>query len=344
MVARERDIEQVAADLRELLVERRREEATAGRPAATSLPEQVAALPPRRRLRRGAAQPAAGGRRPGGAPAPLLRRGCRARSRPRGRPGRYLASSLHRPAGGRDADWRGPLRGGGRAGLPAQGGCLARGPGDAGAGCRAPADRIPRDPAARPGGGSTATARGTRVAGLLGGALAALAAAPVAPGRLSWLVAAALPAAGFVAPDALAARRRRRRTRAAVAGLPDALDLLAVATVAGRNPIAAFAEIAAAASGPLAEELAALVAEVECGRPSRRRSRRFAFGFPGRRSPRSARLSSDHAASARRLPISSRASLHPCVAGSAARSRSVPPVPRPRSSSSSPWSSSPRYC
>jgi tight adherence protein C len=99
------------------------------------------------------------------------------------------------------------------------------------------------------------------------GALAALVAAPAAPGRLSWLVALALPAAGFVAPDALRARRERRRRRLLVAALPDALDLLAVGTAAGRTAAAGFAEIARSGSGPLAEEFRATVAELECGRP-----------------------------------------------------------------------------
>jgi tight adherence protein C len=95
----------------------------------------------------------------------------------------------------------------------------------------------------------------------------ALAAAPAAPGRLGWLVALGLPAAGFVVPDALRARRERRRQRRLVAALPDALDLLAVGTTAGRSPAAGFAEIARAGSGPLAEEMRATVAELECGRP-----------------------------------------------------------------------------
>ena len=99
------------------------------------------------------------------------------------------------------------------------------------------------------------------------GALAALVAAPAAPGRLSWLVALALPAAGFVDPDALRARRERRRRSRLVAALPDALDLLAVGTAAGRSPAAGFAEIARGGTGPLAEELRATVAELECGRP-----------------------------------------------------------------------------
>ena len=108
---------------------------------------------------------------------------------------------------------------------------------------------------------------GPRIAGAAGGALAAVIAAPAAPGRLSWLVALALPAAGFVAPDALRARLERRRRRLLIASLPDALDLLAVGTAAGRSPAAGFAEIARTGAGPLAEELAATVAELECGRP-----------------------------------------------------------------------------
>jgi len=99
------------------------------------------------------------------------------------------------------------------------------------------------------------------------GAGVALLAAPAAPGRTAWLVALAMPAAGFVAPDALLERRARRRHRRLVAALPDALDLLAIGSAAGRSPAAGFAEIAAAGSGPLAEELRVAVAELECGQP-----------------------------------------------------------------------------
>jgi tight adherence protein C len=116
------------------------------------------------------------------------------------------------------------------------------------------------------GGGLTGPTT-PRIAGAAVGALAALIAAPAAPGRLAWLVALALPAAGFVAPDALRARRERRRRQLLVAALPDALDLLAVGTAAGRSPAAGFAEIARAGTGPLAEELGATVAELECGQP-----------------------------------------------------------------------------
>jgi tight adherence protein C len=111
----------------------------------------------------------------------------------------------------------------------------------------------------------------TVVAGkLLGtacGAVAALAAAPAAPGRTWLLVAAALPAAGFVLPDALLEREARRRHRRLVGSLPDALDLLAIGSAAGRGAALGFAEIARAGNGPLAEELRIAVAEVERGQP-----------------------------------------------------------------------------
>jgi tight adherence protein C len=99
------------------------------------------------------------------------------------------------------------------------------------------------------------------------GGLAALLAAPAAPGRLVWLVAIALPAAGFMFPDVVRARGARRRNRLLVAAMPDALDLLAVGVAAGRSPAAGFAEVARSGSGPLAEELRVAVAELGCGRP-----------------------------------------------------------------------------
>jgi tight adherence protein C len=106
-----------------------------------------------------------------------------------------------------------------------------------------------------------------KLATAAGGALAALLAAPAAPGRLSLLVALALPAAGFLAPEALLERRERLRRRRLVAALPDALDLLAVGSESGRGPAAGLAEIARSGSGPLAEEMRILVAGVSCGEP-----------------------------------------------------------------------------
>jgi tight adherence protein C len=99
-------------------------------------------------------------------------------------------------------------------------------------------------------------------------ALTAVPLAPAAPGRLSVIVALALPVAGFLGPDALLERRVRARARALRGSLPDALDLLATAAAAGRSPMAGFGEIASG-DGPLARELSVLVAEASCGTPPR---------------------------------------------------------------------------
>lgn len=107
----------------------------------------------------------------------------------------------------------------------------------------------------------------TKLGSAAAGVVAAAVAAPAAPGRTSWLVAAALPAAGFFLPEAWLERRARRRHRGLVASLPDALDLLAIGSAAGRGAVAGFSEIASAGSGPLAEELRIAVTEIECGQP-----------------------------------------------------------------------------
>jgi tight adherence protein C len=106
-----------------------------------------------------------------------------------------------------------------------------------------------------------------KLAGIACGGLAALVAAPAAPGRTAVLVAFAMPAAGFLIPDALLEREARRRRRRLLAALPDALDLLAVSAGSGRGPAAGLEQLARAGEGPLAEELALTVAELSCGMP-----------------------------------------------------------------------------
>jgi tight adherence protein C len=106
-----------------------------------------------------------------------------------------------------------------------------------------------------------------KLAGAVAGGLVALFAAPAAPGRVALLVAVGMPAAGFLAPDALLEREARRRHRRLVGALPDALDLLAVSATSGRSPAAGFAEIARTGQGPLADELRVAVAELSCGEP-----------------------------------------------------------------------------
>ena len=105
-----------------------------------------------------------------------------------------------------------------------------------------------------------------KLACAVGGGLVALAVAPAAPGRIALLVAAGMPSAGFLLPDALLERRARLRRRQLLASLPDALDLLTVGAASGRSPAAGFAELARA-EGPLAEELRVTVAEISCGQP-----------------------------------------------------------------------------
>jgi tight adherence protein C len=108
---------------------------------------------------------------------------------------------------------------------------------------------------------------GAKLAAAVAGGLIGLVAAPAAPGRMSLLVLILMPAAGFVLPDALLERKARSRHRRLLGALPDALDLLAISSAAGRSPAAGLAEIARAGSGPLADELRLTVAELECGCP-----------------------------------------------------------------------------
>lgn len=116
---------------------------------------------------------------------------------------------------------------------------------------------------------------GAVFAGKLGGAalgaILGVVFAPVAPGRLGPAVMVALPAAGFVAPEALLERAARRRAARLRAALPDALDLLAVGWAAGRSAQRVLGEISSAATPgePLAAELAVTVTEIECGTPQR---------------------------------------------------------------------------
>jgi tight adherence protein C len=122
-----------------------------------------------------------------------------------------------------------------------------------------------------------------KIAGAALGAVLGSLAAPAAPGRLGIVVMLALPAAGFIAPEALLERAARRRAARLRTALPDALDLLAVGTAAGRSPQRVLGEISSAATPgePLAAELAVAVTEIECGTPQREAIARLRDRVPG---------------------------------------------------------------
>ena len=82
-----------------------------------------------------------------------------------------------------------------------------------------------------------------KAAGALIGALLALPLATALPGRL-WIVALlCAPAAGFLAPDLMLARRARARAARMSHELADVLDLLRVAVQAGLSVGRALAEV-----------------------------------------------------------------------------------------------------
>ena len=114
--------------------------------------------------------------------------------------------------------------------------------------------------------------------------------------------------------------RRDAAARRLVAALPEALDLLAVGTAAGRSPATVLGEISTGAGGPLACELAVAVAEIECGVPQREAIAALRERVPAARgSGRWRRRSSARAGSARRWPTSSTSRRCRCGARRGAR-------------------------
>lgn len=113
------------------------------------------------------------------------------------------------------------------------------------------------------------------------GGLLGLAAAPTAPGRLGPLIAVAMPAAGFLGPDALLERWASRRRMRLLSSLPDALDLLGAGAASGRSVPAALAEAGVGGAGPLREELSATAAEMACGVSQREALRDLRRRVPG---------------------------------------------------------------
>lgn len=106
-----------------------------------------------------------------------------------------------------------------------------------------------------------------KVGGALVAALVGLIAAAAAPGRLGPVVALAVPAAAFLAPDAWLRRRARHRGRVMAEELPEVLDLLRVVVAAGLPVPRAMAEVAARRRGLLSEELGRAADRIALGVP-----------------------------------------------------------------------------
>jgi tight adherence protein C len=97
------------------------------------------------------------------------------------------------------------------------------------------------------------------------GALIAVPLVAALPGRLGVVALLSAPAAGFLAPDVLLARRARARSARMADDLADVLDLLRVAVQAGLPTGRALAEVGRRQPGPLARELRTAAAQLELG-------------------------------------------------------------------------------
>jgi tight adherence protein C len=132
----------------------------------------------------------------------------------------------------------------------------------------APQDLAARvDAAGAPLGLGVADVMALKCGAALAGALLALAAGAMAPGRLGIVVLLAGPAAGFVAPDLLLRRIARRRGEAIALELADVAELLRVAVDAGLTPMRALSEVGRRHPGLLATELRAAAARSALGVP-----------------------------------------------------------------------------
>ena len=99
--------------------------------------------------------------------------------------------------------------------------------------------------------------------GLVAGLLVSLLLGTSLPVRLGMLLLGA--AAGFWAPDGLLYQRAYDRAEQVQRALPDAIDLLTISVEAGLGFDAAVQQVARNTEGPLAEELARLLQEMQLG-------------------------------------------------------------------------------
>lgn len=101
----------------------------------------------------------------------------------------------------------------------------------------------------------------------------------IAAGGWAWIALPALGAAGFWLPDLLAYNAGLRRTEALRRSLPDAIELLSLCVQSGMGFQAALAQVAAYQEGPVAQEFARVLREMQLGQ-----SRQGALDALGKRS------------------------------------------------------------
>jgi tight adherence protein C len=106
-----------------------------------------------------------------------------------------------------------------------------------------------------------------KVLAALATALAALALRAATGGsmRSGVLGVVALGALAFFVPDLVVRERRLARQKAVRQALPDLLDMLTISVEAGLGFDAALAKLVANSSGPLSEEFARTLAEIQAG-------------------------------------------------------------------------------
>ena len=114
------------------------------------------------------------------------------------------------------------------------------------------------------GVGDVVALKGAAAAGAL---LLAFPLSGMLPGRLAVVALLAAPAAGFLVPELVLARRARARGDRIAHELADVLDLLRVAVAAGLPVGRALGEVGRRMRGVLAGELAAAAARIELGAP-----------------------------------------------------------------------------
>jgi tight adherence protein C len=137
------------------------------------------------------------------------------------------------------------------------------------AGMRPPSDRLREKIAAAgsPLGLAPADVMALKVVAAVVGALLAFMFLGVLPGRLGFAALLSMPAAGFLAPDVLLARRGRARATSMRHELADVLDLLRVGLQAGLPVGRALAEVGRRCHGLLAGELDTVAIRLRLGEP-----------------------------------------------------------------------------